>query len=112
MMAYAQGDVVLIRFPLAKIERRPAIIISADWYNNKRENVIVVAISSKLPQQPKRDDYLLSERDQRAGGLPKPSVVKLGNIMTLDKGLIQKRIGRIPEDTVRNLIKRFMDVIS
>jgi len=48
MTPYKCGDVVLLPFPftdLSTSKQRPALIISSDWYNDNRNDVIVVAIT-------------------------------------------------------------------
>lgn len=116
MTHYKQGDVVLIRFPytdLTNIKRRPAFIVSSNWYNDIRQDVIVLAISSQISEKLKRDEFLIdSKRDLHASRLPKPSVIKLGKVMTLHRDSIIKSFGRLPEDTTRKIIKRYFDVLG
>lgn len=105
-----QGDIVLVQFPFSSFKRdkkRLALVISSDWYNEYREDVILLPIvSSKVLPQPKRDDYKLSQTDLNFARLDKPFVVKLGKIMTVKKScvlrLIKKR--RLPLGTVKNII--------
>jgi len=113
--SHSQGDVILIAFPytnFSQLKKRPTLIISADWYNRLRKDIIVLPISSKIPIRPKRDDYVLSQRDQRAAGLPKPSVIKLGKVMTLEKRFVLETMGRLPEENLRKVLRRFLDVVG
>jgi hypothetical protein len=50
------------------------------------------------------DEYLLNDEEQRKAGLPKPSMVKVGKIVTLDQRLIRKQLGRMPETGQQQLI--------
>ncbi len=112
---YKQRDVVLIKFPytdLKNIKRRPAIIISADWYNSLRDDVIVLAITTKLSSQSNRDAYIIAPPHDKACGLIKPSVIKMGKVMTLNRGFIIKKLGELPVPQFRDLIKGYMDVLG
>ena len=52
-MAYDPGDVVLVNFPftdLSSAKKRPALIISARWFNEQPEgDCILAAITSVIP---------------------------------------------------------------
>lgn len=70
---YKCGDIVLLPFPftdLTTTKQRPAIIISSDWFNQNRQDLIVVAITSQIPIKLNEEDLLLSESDQLSAGLP------------------------------------------
>lgn len=115
MIRYDKGDVVLVKFPytdLSTIKKRPSLVISASWYNRTRCDVIVLPISSKLSSSPRRDDYVLSKEDVRLSGLLKDSVVKLGKIMTLEKGFVLRKLGHLPEDTFRKIMRMINDVLG
>lgn len=103
-------DVILIRF--RKIKKRPALVISSTWYNNVRSNLIVLPISSKVPNPSGRDDYMLSKDDIHAGGLLKDSVVKLGKVMTIEKSFVVSVLGHLPESTFNTIIRKLHDVIG
>ncbi len=63
MTTLNKGDVVLIPFPftdISTLKQRPALIVSSDWFNQHRNDVIVMAISSQIPAQIPADEYLLS----------------------------------------------------
>ena len=47
-MSYKRGDVVLVRFPftdLTTTKKRPALVISTDFYNQSQINLIIAAIT-------------------------------------------------------------------
>jgi hypothetical protein len=67
-------------------------------------DVIVAAITSHLPAEPARDEYLLSPAEQQSCGLPKPSLIKLGKVVTVDRRLIRKRLGRLPSRNLRRVL--------
>jgi mRNA interferase MazF len=102
-----RGDVVLVPFPftdLSTTKQRPAIVLSSERYHRATEDCLVAAITSVHPLTLSPGDVPLSEDDQAAGGLPKPSVVKLGKLITLDRRLIRRTLGRLPDATMEVLL--------
>ena len=70
--------------------RRPILVIQANSFNQSRiQTVVAVAITSnvKLAQAP--GNVLLSAK---GSGLPKPSVVNVSQIISLDKTFLEKRV--------------------
>ncbi len=103
MTTFRRGDVVLVAFPftdLTTTKMRPALVISSDVFNQENPDVIVVAITSQIPKRLPHSHNLLSPQDQKLAGLPKPSLVRLGKIVTLDKKLIRKKLGQIIDPTL------------
>jgi len=102
MTAFRRGEIVLVAFPftdLATAKMRPALVVSSETFNGQGLDVILAAVTSQI-QKKSPADHLLSAEDQKQAGLPKPSLVKLGKIVTLDQRLIRKKLGRIPEPTL------------
>jgi mRNA interferase MazF len=108
MTRYSQGDVVLLRYPFTDLlasKQRPAVIISADWFNALRNDYVLVASTSQIPPSLARDELSLSTDDLAKAGLPKPSIVKLGKIATLEQSLVLKRLGTLPQGTLGEVLK-------
>lgn len=106
MTLFNPGDVVLIGFPftdLAGSKQRPALVISSLWYNENKIDVILAAITSQVPAKPEDDEYLLSPKELKMAGLPKQSMVKVGKIVTLDRRLIRKKLGRLPDESLYHI---------
>ena len=93
-MTYSFGEVVLVDFPFSSnlgIKKRPAVIISKTDFNNSREDIILVAITSKV------DDLTIGEAlliNWKEAGLVKPSAFK-SVIFTVEKQFIDKTIGEL-----------------
>ena len=114
MTPFRKGDVVLIPFPftdLSTAKKRPALIVSSNWYNLKRNDVIVMAISSQIPSSISKDEYLLSTKDQETAGIPKQSIIKLGKVVTINQNLIRKSLGKLPEHTIEDVLEKFKHII-
>ncbi len=97
---YKCGDVVLLPFPftdLTTTKQRPAIVISSDWFNQNRKDLIVLAITSQISTTPHEEDFPLSETDQQSAGLPKKSMVKVTKILAIEQTLVRKKIGKVPK---------------
>ncbi|HMF29810.1 MAG TPA: type II toxin-antitoxin system PemK/MazF family toxin [Candidatus Lokiarchaeia archaeon] len=110
-MSYKCGDVVLLPFPftdLTSTKKRPAVVISSDWFNLNRKDVIVIAITSQIPKALTVDELLFSPAEQNLAGLPKKSIVKVTKIVTVDQLLIIKKIGICSKQNVRKL-KRLLN---
>jgi mRNA interferase MazF len=108
-----QGDVILVPFPftdLTTVKQRPALVLSADWFNTSRDDCVVAAITSQIPSQLQPDEYRLSASDLVAAGLPKPSLVRLGKLFTVSKSLFRKRLGTLPKVTMVVVLKQMEQV--
>lgn len=50
---YKRGDIVLVSFPftdLSSSKRRPALVVSPDPFNERGQDLVVVAITSQMPE--------------------------------------------------------------
>jgi len=72
----------------------------------------VLAITSQIPAVLNPEDHHLSPDDLRAAGLPKPSIVKCGKLLTIDQRLIRKTLGRLSPPTLASLRQRLLTLLS
>jgi mRNA interferase MazF len=115
MTPYKQGDVVLVPFPftdLSTVKQRPAVVVSADWFNRSHSDCVLVAITSQIPATIARDELLLAANDLHSAGLPKASLVRCGKVVTIQQTLIRKRLGVLPPATVRTVLNGVRSVLS
>ena len=115
MTNYSQGDVVLIPFPFtdfSTMKQRPAVVISSNEFNASHQDVIAAAVTSHIPEQVAAGDYVLAASDLRSAGLPKPSLIKPGKIVTIDQRLIRKKLGVLPASTLANIIAHIQQIIG
>ncbi|WP_068674728.1 type II toxin-antitoxin system PemK/MazF family toxin [Oceanobacillus sp. Castelsardo] len=101
---YKQGDIVLIPVPFTDLtsrKQRPVLIISNNSYNVKREDLIVVAITSKL----KELDYsvMIDSEDLTEGILKITSTIRADKIYTLSKNIVIKRFGQVKPEVLEDV---------
>ncbi len=73
--------------------RRPALIIQNDIGNEKSPTTIVAAISGSVRRYPMNVEIRPPE-----GSVTQPSIVKAGQIMTISKERLERRLGRLTSD--------------
>jgi mRNA interferase MazF len=105
---FRRGDVVLIEIPFAErtdSKLRPAVIVQNDIGNRASANLIVAAISSQLPAQALPVQYIVPEGTPvaQAAGLPRASVVDCGNIYTIFKRLVRRKLGAFPREAMSQI---------
>ncbi|GBE18655.1 pemK-like protein [archaeon BMS3Abin16] len=113
MPTYEQRDIVIVEFPYStrtSIKKRPAIIISSDWFNTKRDEVIVLAITSNNNEQ--RDKFPIQPRFTNECRLNQDSSVKTGTFLTIHKQFIIKKLGKLDLGEFKKLVKYYMDVLG
>jgi mRNA interferase MazF len=114
-MSFDRGDVVLVPFPFTDLttqKQRPGLIISSKSFNDSSADAILLAITSQVAAEPQHTDYRLSVEEQQKGGLPKPSTVKAAKVVTLSQALIRKTLGRLPVETVDQIVRKLVSVIG
>lgn len=96
-MVISQGDVFWADLPEPEGSgpgfRRPVIIVQGDALNQSRlATVICVPLTSNLKWADAPGNVLLKAK---ATGLPKDSVANVSQIVTLDRGVLDARSGRL-----------------
>jgi mRNA interferase MazF len=102
--AYSFGDVVLVPFPFTNqtaSKKRPAVVVSSNTYNERRHDVIVMAITSQVLRPAGAIGEVLLD-DWKGAGLPKPSLVK-AVVATLEQPLIVRKLGSLQDSDLRSL---------
>lgn len=110
-----QQDLVWVRLPFTSLEEskiRPAVIVSNNEYNERHEDVVVCAITSKLEETPY--SILINQENLSSGRLPVKSRIRADKIMQIEKSLIIRDFARLNNKTfdtltemIMNLVKRF-----
>ena len=93
---YRQGDVVLVFFPftdLSSSKKRPALVVSPDSMNARLDDLVLVAVTSRLSGG--LGTVLIRQSDVEAGMLPKNSEVRIAKLFTLHTSLVVRRLCRL-----------------
>jgi mRNA-degrading endonuclease toxin of MazEF toxin-antitoxin module len=102
------GDIVLVRFPFTSLEtdkKRPALVVTATSLGRRVELVTVAMITSKV------DGVRLAGDTQLVGWksahLLHPSLVRLAKMATLDRALVERRLGALSDADVASVRRSF-----
>jgi mRNA interferase MazF len=104
---YKQGDVVLVPYPFTdrdEAKQRPALIMSANWYNSSKGKYILSPITSSIPRNRDKDDFLLRGRDYQDAGLLHESIIRCGLLFAIDHKRIVRRLGTLSRGTFSQLL--------
>ncbi len=96
-MVIQQGDVVWVdlRKPAGSAPAgfRPAVVLQHDRYNRSRLNTtVVIAVTSNLKYAAQPGNVRLSKGE---AGLPRPSVVNVTQIATIDRTHVVSKAGQL-----------------
>ena len=107
-----RGEVWLVNWNPARgseqAGRRPALVLQNDIGNKHASTTIVAAISSSVKIYP-----MNVKLNPPEGGLDRPSIVKTGQILTVSKDRLDKRLGQISSEKmeeVNHAIKLSLDL--
>ncbi|HHT9126233.1 MAG TPA: type II toxin-antitoxin system PemK/MazF family toxin [Candidatus Brocadiia bacterium] len=95
---YRSGDIILINFPFTNLigsKVRPALVIV-----EKKEDIIVIGVFSKVPGVIE-DSWFLLEEDIKGfnqTGLKKRSVIKTEKIAVIHNSIVKKKLGNLPDN--------------
>ena len=106
------GQIVLVRFPFTDQhggKQRPAVVISSQTYNQKRADVILMAITSQIRQNPGFGEVDI--QSWQSAGLLNPSIIK-PVVFTAEKTIIKKTLGKLKQQDQSSLVKSIASIIS
>ena len=112
MTNYSFGDTVLVPFPFtdqSSIKKRSAVIVRSSAYNEKRPDIIIMAVTSQVHSVKYFGDVFVKEWEN--AGLLKPSIIK-PVFTTIEKGLVLRKLGRISQDDRISLQKSLQEIIG
>jgi len=92
-----QGDVFWIDFGLARgsspAYRHPCVVVQSDAFNRSRIGTTVVCLITSNTLLSRAPGNVRLPKDE--AGLPRESVVNVTQLLTVDKGDLEDRIGRL-----------------
>jgi len=108
----AQGDVLWASLPEPTGSgpgfRRPVVVVQGDAFNASRiATVVVVPLTSNLRWAAAPGNVALTTRRT---GLPKDSVANVSQIVTVGRGVLSERVGRLDEQSLA-LVLSGIDVV-
>ena len=110
---YKQGDILLVPLPftdLSSQKRRPVLVLSKDNYNNTADDLIVVAITSRIDSKPYT--VLLSNDDMEDGSLKIDSCIRADKIYTLSQNIVVKYFGKVKAKIIDKTRDKIIELIE
>jgi mRNA interferase MazF len=104
-MSYSRGDIVIVPFPFVLVsgeqeqKARPAMIVSDETIDRRYGDLILAAITSRVPEELKVTELPL--KPTKETGLVKDSVLRTEFLMTLPQSLVARKIGRLSDAEMR-----------
>lgn len=99
-----RGDIVVINFPysdLTTYKKRPAFVVKVP----KEEDIIVCQITAT--SQEKSLEVPLNDNDFEQGKLKMQSNIRIDKIFSVEKSMIDYKIGHLKKDKVSEIIDKF-----
>lgn len=112
---YNQGDLILVPFPftdLSAAKRRPAVVVSPDPFNQTSQDAVLVAVTSQVAPLVSEMELTLTRDDIAFGRIPRPSIIKLAKLFTMHQRLIVKRVARLREQKLAEVLDRLSRFFS
>jgi mRNA interferase MazF len=100
-MSVQRGDIVLVEFPYSDHtgrKVRPALVVQADLWNQRLDDTILALITSRQRRRigaATQFDIDMATEEGRQTGLRLNPVVQCENLVTYEKALILRVLGRL-----------------
>ena len=90
--------------------RRPVLIVQSDDFNRSRiATVVAAAITTNMSLALAPGNVTCRPKST---GLPRPSVINVSQVATLDRRNLLERVGRLPDATMRQVDEGLRLVLS
>ncbi len=110
METYNVGDILLLKFPFSseqETKRRPALVVL-----DVGDDDVLVA---RIPTRDSKFKFDVVLMQWKQAGLKAPSVVRLHKLATLEKSLVDRKLGHLPAEdwnAIRQVLKDLFDVFT
>lgn len=106
-------DIVLVPFPFserATSKQRPCLVLSRTAPEQLEELYVVAMMTSQIAGLRFPQD--VNVKHWETSGLPKPTLVRLSKIVTVEGSLIRKKIGRLTKPDQKTVQQNFKKLFS
>jgi mRNA interferase MazF len=106
-------DIILVPFPfgdLSSSKKRPCLVLSSYTPRSLGEHLIVAMITSKVDKLKFPFDIRINQFEE--AGLPVPSLIRLGKIVTVERKIVIKKLGSIDSSLRKEVKLRFKEIFS
>lgn len=101
-----QGELYWLHFGApegsAAAGRRPAMVVQHDRFNRSAISTVVVAAITSNPRLAAMPGNVRLRSGE--GGLPRPSVVNVSQLRTVDRRQLAERVGTLGKDRVQDVL--------
>ena len=101
-----QGEIYWLHFGApegsAAAGRRPAMVVQHDRFNRSAISTVVVAAITSNPRLAAMPGNVRLRSGE--GGLPRPSVVNVSQLRTVDRRQLAERVGTLGKDSVQDVL--------
>ena len=107
MMTYNFGDILLIQFPFTEPSRsskRPALVL----YDSGDKDVLLCRVTTR-PFSSLTD---LRITDWKNAGLLKESYIRISKMATLEKGMVNRKLGMLASDDLSQAKQRIKEMFD
>ncbi|MGA9399163.1 MAG: type II toxin-antitoxin system PemK/MazF family toxin [Anaerolineaceae bacterium] len=115
MTIFNQGDIVLVPYPFSDnlgVKKRPAVVISANWYNVNNSDCILAAITSSIQMPLNRDSIHIKASEIAQTGLIQESIIRTSKIFTIENHIIIKPIGKLNSSLRKKVHEKLLDMFN
>lgn len=81
--------------------RRPVLVVQSNDFNRSSISTVVTVTLTTSMELAKAPGNVVCR--PRASGLPRPSVINVSQVATIDRGRLIERVGRLPEALMRQV---------
>ena len=112
-MNIQQKDVILLPYPFSNLEEkkvRPAVVVSNDGFNRICSDCIAVPLTSVIKNEP--FSIIIDQKDMKNGKLIKTSRVRIDKMFSVEKRLVQMKIGNVSDSFFDKLKSEIIGVFD
>ena len=112
-LTFEQGDLVVATIIFAEqtaAKKRPALVISSFAHNAISDDVVLLKITSK--ENKSKGLVSLSPESVIGGRLKLESFIAVDNPVTVYKGIIESKIGRVSDSKLSEVKSRFAEIFG
>ena len=112
-LTFEQGDIVVAALLFSEqvgAKRRPALVISRSGYNRSSDDIVVLKVTSRGSRT--RYDVGLAQSDLADGALKAESQIMVDNPVTLYKGMVEGKVGRVTPQKLSEVKARMRELYA